>query len=71
MQTYMCFLFDGANHVRSIEKIHAAEDQSAVAEAARLSSNARQKTIGYELWKNGHKIASFFRPLAAMSGLPH
>ena len=70
MQTYMCILFDGANHVRSIEKIQAAEDQSAMAEAVRRTSTARQKTIGYELWKNGHKIASYFRPLA-MSGLRH
>lgn len=62
VQTYMCLLFDGANHVRSIEKIQAAEDNSAMAEAARLSHNAKQ-AIGYELWKNGHKIASYFRPL--------
>ena len=62
VQTYMCLLFDGANHVRSIEKIQAAEDDSAMAEATRLIRNSKQ-AIGYELWKNGHKLASYFRPL--------
>lgn len=65
MQTYMCLLFDGANHVRTIEKIQAAEDDSAMVEAARLS-RASAQAIGYELWKNGHKIASYFRPLTAV-----
>jgi hypothetical protein len=55
-------LFDGANHVRTIERIQASEDQSAMAEAARRS-RAAAPTIGYELWKNGSKIASDFRPL--------
>jgi L-aminopeptidase/D-esterase-like protein len=59
MQTYMCMLFDGANHVRSIEQIRAPGDAAATAEAARLRS-AKTRTIGFELWKEGHKIASSF-----------
>ena len=62
----MCLLFDGANHVRSIEKIQAPEDQAAMGEAARLV-RALQQTIGYELWKDGHKIASFFESTSAVT----
>ena len=60
MQAYMCLLFDSANHVRSIEKIHASEDSAAMTMAVRLS-RASCKAIGYELWRDGHKIASEFR----------
>ena len=69
VQTYMCLLFDGANHVRSIEKIHAPGDQAAMGEAARRATG-RNRAIGYELWKDGHKIASYFHasaPIAAYS----
>ena len=62
MRLYMCLLFDSANHVRSIEKVEAADDRAAAAEAVRLM-RALPTMIGYELWKDGHKIASHFQPL--------
>jgi hypothetical protein len=59
VKLYLCLLFDSANHVRSIEKIEAAEDDAARAEAARLV-RALPQIIGYELWKEGRKIAADF-----------
>jgi hypothetical protein len=59
VKLYLCLLFDSANHVRSIEKIEAAADDVARAEAARLV-RALPQMIGYELWKEGRKIASDF-----------
>ncbi len=64
MQTYMCLLFDSANHVRSIEKIQAAEESAALTEAVRLSRGSSH-AIGFELWKDGLKIASEFRNVSA------
>jgi hypothetical protein len=61
----MCLLFDGANHVRAIEKIQAVEDDAAMGEAARRV-RAIRPMIGYELWKDGHKIASFFQAASRM-----
>ena len=59
---YICLIFAAHREPRNVEVVAAEDDQIAVSRALRLMHKANAH--GYELWRQGKKIASYFAPSA-------
>lgn len=64
-EDYICLIFAAHREPQNVEVVQAEDDQAAVSEALRLMHKAGAH--GYELWRQGKKIASYFAPAAMLS----
>ncbi len=64
-EDYICLIFAAHREPRNVEVVHAEDDQTAMSEALRLMHKA--SAHGYELWRQGKKIASYFAPTAMLA----